>query len=106
MLLAFIGWIGGLLIDNTYSQRARGWVLSFFICFNLGILCWFKYSNIVIDSLNAALGGFGALSIAWERIILPIGLSFIALQSISYLIDVYRKTVKADSSFISFGAYQ
>lgn len=106
ILLAFIGWIGGLLIDNTNSQRARGWVLSFFICFNLAILCWFKYSNIVIDSLNAALGGFGALSIAWERIILPIGLSFIALQSISYLIDVYRKTVKADSSFISFGAYQ
>ena len=106
MLLALMGWIGGLSIGKTKSYRARGWVLSFFICFNLGILCWFKYSNIIIESLNATLGGFSTLSIAWERIILPIGLSFIVLQSISYLIDVYRKTVVADSSFISFGAYQ
>jgi alginate O-acetyltransferase complex protein AlgI len=37
---------------------------------------------------------------------LPIGLSFIVLQSISYLIDVYRKTILVDKSFISFGAYQ
>ena len=42
----------------------------------------------------------------WQRVALPIGLSFIVLQSISYLADVYRRTVPADPSFTSFGAYQ
>lgn len=106
MMLALMGWIGGLCIAKTTAAKVRGWVLTFFIAFNLGLLCWFKYSNIVVDTLNAALEGMSTLSIAWERIILPVGLSFIALQSISYLIDVYRRTVPADSSFVSFGAYQ
>lgn len=106
MLLALMGWIGGLCIDKTTTSKARGWALTLFIAFNIGLLCWFKYSNIVVETLNTALGGMSSLSIAWERIILPVGLSFIALQSISYLIDVYRRTIPADSSFVSFGAYQ
>ena len=43
--------------------------------------------------------------IPWTAIILPIALSFTALQAISYLIDVRRGTVAAEPSFISFAAY-
>jgi alginate O-acetyltransferase complex protein AlgI len=106
MCLAVLGWAGGLCIGNSSSEKSRGWTLTLFISLNLGILCWFKYSNIVMETVNSALGGIGTLSIDWERIILPIGLSFIALQSISYLIDVYRRTVPADRSFIGFATYQ
>ena len=106
MFLAFMGWMGGLAIDATRTQRARGWTLTFFIGFNLLLLCWFKYSNIVVESFNHFVGVGSAMSLEWQLVILPIGLSFIALQSISYLIDVYRKTVPADKSFVSFGAYQ
>jgi alginate O-acetyltransferase complex protein AlgI len=106
MFLAVMGWVGGLSIDAAKTQRARGWTLTGFIALNLSLLCWFKYSNILVETLNGIVGPGGALSIEWQLVILPIGLSFIALQSISYLIDVYRRTVPADQSFVSFGAYQ
>lgn len=106
MFLAVMGWVGGLAIDATKTQRARGWTLTAFIALNLSLLCWFKYSNILVDTLNDIVGSGSALSLEWQRVILPIGLSFIVLQSISYLIDVYRRTVPADKSFVSFGAYQ
>jgi alginate O-acetyltransferase complex protein AlgI len=106
MFLAVMGWVGGLAIDATKTSRARGWTLTSFIALNLSLLCWFKYSNILVETLNGLVGPGSALSIEWQLVILPIGLSFIALQSISYLIDVYRRTVPADKSFVSFGAYQ
>lgn len=103
--LAVLGWIGGLVIARGTEGRGRGLALAFFISLNLGLLCWFKYANIVVDTLADVLGR-GAMAADWQRIVLPIGLSFIVLQSISYLIDVYRRTVVADPSFTSFGAYQ
>jgi len=102
MLLALFGWIGGLAIDRTKTTKTRGWTLALFIGFNLSTLIWFKYANIFVETLSS----FGFMSAEWKHIILPIGLSFIVLQSISYLIDVYRRTVVVDRSFVSFGAYQ
>ena len=106
MLLAVLGWIGGLAIGRSGNGAARGWMLTLFIGINLSTLCWFKYSNIVVETLSGVLLAGGALPIQWQAVVLPIGLSFIALQSISYLIDVYRRTVPVDHRFISFGAYQ
>ncbi len=103
--LAGLGWVGGLVIARGTEGRGRGLALAFFICLNLGLLCWFKYANIVVETLTDVLGQ-GAMAADWQRIVLPIGLSFIVLQSISYLVDVYRRTVVADPSFTSFGAYQ
>lgn len=104
--LTLLGWIGGLAIGACSCARLRGWMLTLFICSNLLLLCWFKYANILFESLTNFWLTPGALSLEWQRVVLPIGLSFIVLQSISYLIDVYRRTVPADSSLISFGAYQ
>ena len=103
--LAGLGWVGGLVIARFAEGQGRGIALSLFIAINLGLLCWFKYANIVVESLAALLGP-GAMPADWQRVALPIGLSFIVLQSISYLADVYRRTVPADPSFTSFGAYQ
>jgi alginate O-acetyltransferase complex protein AlgI len=104
--LAGLGWLGGLVIDRFAERRGRGWALSLFIALNLSLLCWFKYANIVVETYSSALLGPGAMAPDWQRVVLPIGLSFIVLQSISYLVDVYRRTVPADRSFTSFGAYQ
>jgi alginate O-acetyltransferase complex protein AlgI len=104
--LTFWGWLGGMVIDKAPSRRARGGWLAFFIAVNVLILCWYKYANIVVDSLDGALARGHAGPIPWQHVVLPIGLSFIVLQSISYLIDVQRGTVPADHSVIRYGAYQ
>jgi alginate O-acetyltransferase complex protein AlgI len=104
--LTLVGWVGGLVIDRFPDRRARLRVLAAFIALNVAILCWYKYANILVETGNSVRLMAGALPIEWERVVLPIGLSFIVLQSISYLIDVQRRTVVADRSFIDFGAYQ
>lgn len=104
--LIIVGWAGGKLIDSTRNDRQRMAMLAGLIAINLSVLCWYKYANILVETINQAMGWAGAMPISWQKIVLPIGLSFIVLQSISYLIDVQRRTVPADPSFINFGAYQ
>lgn len=111
-LLMFIGltwltWIGGVALDAPATPlRRKRILLAFMITVLAGTLCWFKYANILAETVNGVLGRVGADPLPWERVLLPIGLSFIVLQAISYLVDVWRGTVKAQRSFIDFAAYK
>ncbi|KAF1050041.1 MBOAT family O-acyltransferase [Xylophilus sp.] len=111
-LLLFIGltvltWLGGLgLAAAAANRRAARSLLAALIVVLAGTLCWYKYANLLADTLNAALGWAGAAPLPWQRVALPIGLSFIVLQAISYLVDVYRGTVAAQRSFVDFAAYK
>src|SRR5690606_29927863 len=44
--------------------------------------------------------------LAWNEILLPIGLSFYVLQSVSYLIDLRRGTVPVSRNFIAYATYK
>ena len=68
---------------------------------NLAILGFFKYTDFVIETVNAVSGGgLGLLNIA-----LPIGISFYTFQTMSYIIDVYWGKVLPQRDFIAFAAY-
>lgn len=68
---------------------------------NLGILCFFKYTDFVLTTINSMTGhDFRLLGLA-----LPIGISFYTFQTMSYTIDVYRGNVQAQHNLISFGMY-
>ena len=68
---------------------------------NLGILCFFKYTDFALETLNRLAGTqFGLLQLA-----LPIGISFYTFQTMSYTIDVYRGETTAQRNIISFGMY-
>ena len=73
---------------------------------NLGVLAWFKYANFGVDTLNALRAAWGLAPMGWEEILLPIGLSFYVLQSVSYLVDLYRGDVPVSRSFINYAAYK
>lgn len=71
----------------------------------LAVLGVFKYLNFFIDSFAALAGTTpDQLGVHW-RLILPIGISFYVFQSISYLVDIYRKDAPATRSFIDFAAF-
>ena len=68
---------------------------------NLGILCFFKYTDFALETLNRLAGTqFGLLQLT-----LPIGISFYTFQTMSYTIDVYRGETPAQRNMISFGMY-
>ena len=84
------------------GQRHRGGWLALGLVGNLAVLAYFKYANFGVESFNQL--GFATLN--WTAIVLPIGLSFYVLQSVSYLIDVHRRDVPVSRSFVNYAAYK
>ena len=68
---------------------------------NLSLLCFFKYTDFLIGTVNDIFGS----SIPLLNLPLPIGISFYTFQTMSYTIDVYRGEAKAQRNILSFGAY-
>lgn len=79
----------------TSKTKGKG-VLIAAVVINLGMLAVFKYSAFFIESINGVTGG----SIPVPQIDLPIGISFFTFQALSYVIDVYRKTVPPQKNFL------
>ncbi|MBC7859894.1 MAG: MBOAT family protein [Burkholderiaceae bacterium] len=86
------------------SARYRKFLLVLGICANLGILLYYKYFNFII----ATIGDVFRLDLAgkFPAIVLPLGVSFLTFQGISYVIDVYRGDVNAQKSFWNFAMYK
>lgn len=97
-------YINGRLIeyyDKQQKQKAKKRVVMVSVVGNLGILAFFKYTDMLIVSWNQIT----ASNLSLLKIALPIGISFYTFQTMSYTIDVYRGLVKAQRNLISFGMY-
>ncbi|MGI5876543.1 MAG: MBOAT family O-acyltransferase [Dethiobacteria bacterium] len=92
----------GLLITKYKGNHKNAGLLFFCSIFvNVGLLCFFKYYNFLLQTLNALLG----TSLAGLDLPLPIGISFYTFQALSYICDVYWGKVTAQRNFIAFGTY-
>ncbi|BAK80588.1 MBOAT family O-acyltransferase [Candidatus Arthromitus sp. SFB-rat-Yit] len=92
----------GLLIDKY--RRFNHLKITFLIIsilINLCMLGFFKYSNLIITSLNSMFN----ININFSPPSLPIGISFYTFQTLSYTIDVFLNKINVQKNFISFGAY-
>src|SRR5450830_835055 len=106
MVLTLLAWVGGLLVDRSREDsRGRIRLLIALIVINTLVLCWYKYANILAATWNQLITYYGAMPMAWQRVALPAGLSFIVLQAISYLVDVHRHVVPVERSFINYATY-
>lgn len=80
-------------------------LLALGIAANLLLLFYFKYLAFFNSSLNQLFSRFGS-HFPVPEVILPLGISFFTFQGISYLIDVYRGDVNAQSRFLRFFMYK
>ncbi|MDO9011785.1 MAG: MBOAT family O-acyltransferase [Gallionella sp.] len=103
--LTIITWLAAILIDKSASEKYKTRMMTGAILVNLASLAWYKYANVVVQSLNDLFGSPDHSFIAWEKIFLPIALSFTVLHAISYLVDVRRGTVQAQYKLSFFSAY-
>jgi D-alanyl-lipoteichoic acid acyltransferase DltB (MBOAT superfamily) len=105
-LLIVIDYTVGLLLQKTKQKRTRKLLLLVSICANVGILFFFKYVNFFQSNVEAFASLFHLhYPAAVLRIILPIGLSFHTFQSLSYIIEVYKKRQKAERNFFIYALY-
>ena len=89
---SFLNYICARLVTSKTKSKV---FLITAVVINLGMLAVFKYSAFFVESLNTVTG----LMIPVPQIELPIGISFFTFQALSYVIDVYRKTVKPQKNF-------
>jgi len=92
-------------MDNMQDTIRKRLLLIASLSLNLGLLFYFKYFNFFIDNANNLLQCFGIQGTNWPKILLPIGISFYTFESITYVVDVYRKVHKPLSSFLNYQLY-
>lgn len=81
--------------------RKRKILLGISLFVDLSALLFFKYADFAIGVFNSITGSNAPLL----GLGLPIGISFFTFQTLSYSIDVYKKKVDAEHSYINYLAY-
>jgi alginate O-acetyltransferase complex protein AlgI len=96
-------WLLGNAIARAPDERRRKLWLAATVALNLGVLGFFKYANFGIDSARSALQalGYQPPEVAL-RVALPIGISFFTFESMSYVIDVYRRHIEPHRSYVEY----
>ena len=95
-----VNYIGGWVVEKNRGKGSAKAALIITCIIDIGVLCVFKYTGMIINTLNM----FG-LNIPAVDISLPIGISFYTFQTMSYVIDVYRDDAPASRNFFNFGTY-
>src|SRR5215469_2048806 len=93
LTLTAIDFTAGIWLERTGAQGRRRAILIGSLAANLGFLGFFKYYDFLAANLATVLGK--APHSFWLDIVLPLGISFHTFQSISYVVDVYRRQQKA-----------
>lgn len=96
-----IGYVFGIWIDNTTSSKTKKAVLILSVISSVGLLAYFKYTDFLIANVNTVTGW----DIPLLKITLPIGISFYTFQIMSYVVDVYRGTAKAQYNPFTLATY-
>ncbi|MEP7052502.1 MAG: MBOAT family protein [Pseudomonadota bacterium] len=87
------------------GSRGRSALLGLAICLNLALLFYFKYSNFFVHESSRLLTLFGKTAIPWRDVVLPMGISFVTFEEISYLVDVYRGTAAPARRFSDYALF-
>ena len=92
--VVMIDYLAAMFIDKSEKTTVRKLLIFFTALLNIGTLFYFKYTGFTVEIINR-LGNF---NIPVPNIVLPIGISFYTFQAMSYVIDVYKKEVKAEKN--------
>ena len=101
LLTILLSYFSALIIDYYKNKITKLLFLFLAILANLGILCYFKYFNFLLENINLLF----KTNIDFIKVVMPIGISFYTFQAISYIVDVYREDVKAQKDFYKLALF-
>jgi D-alanyl-lipoteichoic acid acyltransferase DltB (MBOAT superfamily) len=106
LLAAVLDFFLARWLDRSERPALRRAILVTSLGINLGLLAYFKYGNFLLANFQTLLEGLGVrYGAAAPDIILPLGISFYTFETISYLIDVYRRRMKPWGSFLDYALF-
>ncbi len=110
-------WLGKKIYAAA-DRQAKWRFTALSVALNLGLLGYFKYTYFFADTTNVLFDtSFAPFDLlAWpvntvfgedpfQKIFLPVGISFYTFQTISYTVDIYRNKLKPLSRFTDFALY-
>lgn len=98
---SLIDWLMSRLLVVTHSRPGRICLVILSLCTSLGVLAYFKYANFFLWNINAMVdSNFQPLDL-----ILPVGISFYTFQSVSYIIDVYKRRVAPTKTWLEYAFF-
>ncbi len=105
VLSILINFTFGIQISNAQNKKKKKIFLSIGVAINLLILFTFKYLGFFIENLNWFIEIFDGELLHVKKIALPLGISFYTFQSISYLVDTFRKHTTVQRNLINLALY-
>jgi len=92
-------------IPEDRGRRSRKLLLLATIGENVGLLVFYKYLAFAVGNLDRVLSLAGGKTFAVPSIALPIGVSFVVFEKITYVVDLYRGVALPANSFLDYLAY-
>lgn len=93
-------------LHATSEPGKRKFLLGLSVGSNLSILGFFKYFNFFRESFEPLFQALGfSVQGPMLNIILPVGISFYTFQSMSYVVDVYRRQLNPAEHLLDYAAY-
>ena len=93
-----LNYLFALGIDGAKSKGVSKLLISVTVIFDILMIGVFKYAAFFVGSLNSVL----RLSLPVPSIGLPLGISFYTFQILTYVIDVYKKEIPVQKSYLKF----
>lgn len=87
----------GLALDRLRISWLRRVLVTLSVVMNLGLIASIRYTGTAVSSLQPVAG---EVFPGWQ-VMLPLGLSFYAFQSLTYTLDIYRRDAKATTSYLT-----
>ena len=101
LLTVTVNYICGILIGKSKTTAGRTTAMLLGVSLSLGFLVYFKYFGFFSDVIL----GLAGKENPFVKPVLPIGISFYTFQVLTYTIDVYRKKVQPQKSYIKLLLY-
>ena len=94
LFVVLVDYIGARLIEKKRDSAKK--VLTAVIAVNLATLIFYKYTMFFLENLSVLFQA----DLEFFEVIMPIGISFYTFQSMSYVIDVYRREVAVQKNYL------
>jgi alginate O-acetyltransferase complex protein AlgI len=101
----FVDYKLGHFIYTNKNEKICDLLLFIDIFINLGILVYFKYANFIIENTNNLIKLLNLHPITFMTIVLPVGISFVIFQKMTYCIDIRKGTAAPAKHFYIYIEY-
>ena len=103
---ATLDWLlGRAIAARPPGTGCRKWLVGAGVASNLGLLLYVKYTAFALTNLNALLAHTAWHPLPVPQVALPLGVSFIVFEKITYVVDLYRGRAAPAASLLDYCNY-